>query len=153
MNYEFELLAQGRKNILGVLKPFSVEQLNTIPAGFKNNLIWHLGHVIVSHQILCYKFSGLSPAIPAHLIDLYKRGTVPVGNVEADHVEDLRKLALETITKFKVDYESGIFEEYQGYQSLYGVKINSIEHAVKFNMVHEGLHLGYAMTMRRLLNN
>ena len=153
LRYELELLAQGRKNLLGLLKPFSVEQLNQVPTGFKNNLVWNLGHIIISQQILCYKNSGLSPVVPAKYIELYRRGTAPEQTVGIDHIEELKNLAIETITKFKQDYQNGMFIEYQSYQSLYGVLINSIEDAVKFNVIHEGIHMGYIMSIRKLITN
>ena len=36
----------------------TIEELNKIPEGFNNNIIWNFGHVIVSQQIICYKLSN-----------------------------------------------------------------------------------------------
>ena len=153
LTYEVGLLAQGRKNLLGLLKAFSVEQLNQVPTGFKNNLVWNFGHIIVSHQILCYKNAGLPPVVPSSYIELYKRGTFPEQAVGTEHIEALKVFAIETIAKFKEDYQNGKFSEYQRYQSLYGVAINSIEDAVKFNVVHEGIHMGYILSLSKLISN
>lgn len=38
---------------------YSLEQLNKIPAGFNNNLIWNIGHIIVAQQSLIYQLSNL----------------------------------------------------------------------------------------------
>jgi hypothetical protein len=32
------------------------EQLNTIPEGYNNNLIWNIAHIIVVQQMLVYKY-------------------------------------------------------------------------------------------------
>lgn len=147
ISYELEMLIQGRKNLVGLISRHNDEQVNLIPSGFRNNLIWNLGHIIVSHQILCYKFSGLDPVVPAAIIDQFKRGTAPVDTLDHDQINQLKTLAVETTTRFKKDYQKGIFKEYQSYQSLYGVELNSIEDAIVFNNTHEGMHLGYIMAL------
>lgn len=45
---------QSRTLYLEYLDTYSLDQLNTIPDGFNNNLIWNIGHVIVSQQGLIY---------------------------------------------------------------------------------------------------
>ncbi|RZL12338.1 MAG: DinB family protein, partial [Pedobacter sp.] len=47
-----------RTKWLSTIEELSTEQMNFIPVGFKNNLAWQLGHVVVSQQILCYRLSG-----------------------------------------------------------------------------------------------
>ena len=151
MHFKFDILAQSRKNLLGLLAPLNIDQLNQIPSGFKNNLIWNLGHVIVSHQVLCYKFSGLPFTIPEEYVERFKRGTVPDNPVDQQEVDLLKQLAISTVSRFREDYEMGTFKTYQSYQSLYGVKLQSIEDALVFNITHEGLHLGYIMAMKKLI--
>ena len=147
MNFEFDLLTQGRKNLLGLLRSFSDEQLNLVPPGFKNNLIWNLGHIIVSQQIICYKYSGITPVIPSRYIDLFKKGTAPDGSIQHEDIAILKELAIDTVVKLRDDYQNGIFKEYEGFQSQYGVRLSTIEDAIVFNNTHEGIHLGYIMAL------
>ena len=153
VSYELEMLTQGRKNLISLISMYNNEQVNLIPSGFKNNLIWNFGHITVSHQILCYQNSGLDPVVPAAIIDQFKRGTAPVDPLDQDQVNQLKTLAVETAIRFKEDYRNGIFIEYQSFQSLYGVTLNSIEGAIVFNNTHEGIHLGYMMAMSKVLTN
>jgi len=153
VSYELDMLAQGRDNLVGLISRHSEEHVNLIPSGYKNNLIWNFGHITVSHQILCYKNSGLDPVVPAAIIDQFKRGTAPVDPLDQDQVNQLKTLAVETAIRFKEDYRNGIFIEYQSFQSLYGVTLNSIEDAIVFNNTHEGIHLGYMMAMSKVLTN
>jgi len=147
MNFEFDLLTQGRKNLLGLLRSFSDEQLNLVPPGFKNNLIWNLGHIIVSQQIICYKYSGITPVIPSRYIDLFKKGTAPDGSIQHEDIAILKELAIDTVVKLSEDFQNGIFKEYEGFQSQYGVRLSTIEDAIVFNNTHEGIHLGYIMAL------
>lgn len=64
---------------------YSLEQLNTIPAGMSNNLIWNLGQVVVSQQKLVYALSGLPMHIPDSLFEKYQNGS-------RGQMEKLRKL-------------------------------------------------------------
>jgi hypothetical protein len=147
MNFEFDLLTQGRKNLLGLLRSFSDEQLNLVPPGFKNNLIWNLGHIIVSQQIICYKYSGITPVIPSRYIDLFKKGTAPDGSIQHEDIAILKELAIDTVVKLIEDFQNGIFKEYESFQSQYGVRLSTIEDAIVFNNTHEGIHLGYIMAL------
>ncbi len=153
VSYELEMLTQGRKNLISLISRYNNEQVNLIPSGFKNNLIWNFGHIIVSHQILCYQKSGLDPAVSAAYIDQFKRGTTPADPLDQDQINQLKIMAIETATRFMEDYQKGIFKEYQSYQSLYGVELTSIEDALVFNNTHEGIHLGYMMALGRSLTN
>ena len=153
IGYELKMLGQGRKNLVDLISQYNDKQVNLVPSGFKNNLIWNFGHIIVSHQTLCYKYSGLESVVPAAIIDQFKRGTGPMDSLNQDQINQLKMLAVETATRFKEDYQKGIFKEYQSYQSLYGVELNSIEDAMMFNNTHEGIHLGYMMAMRKVLTN
>lgn len=44
VSFELDMLAQGRKNLVGLISRLSEKQVNLIPSGFKNNLIWNFGH-------------------------------------------------------------------------------------------------------------
>ena len=153
MKFQFDILSQSRKNLLTLLAPYTTDQLNHIPSGFKNNLAWNLGHVIVSQQLLCYKLSGLPLSIPQELVEKFRRGTVPEKPLNDQEINQLKSLATQTADKFREDYHKGIFKEYQGYQSQFGVKLECLEDAIVFNNTHEGLHLGYIMAMRKSIEN
>ena len=151
MRYQFDILRQSRKNLIALLAPFTLEQLNQIPSGFNNNLIWNFGHVIVSQQILCYKLSDLQPIVSEKIIEKYKKGSVPSDPVSQDELEELQSLAKESVDILERDYQQEIFKDYNEYQSHFGVVISSIEDAIIFSIAHEGLHMGYIMAMRKLI--
>lgn len=151
MRYQFDILRQSRKNLIALLEPYTLEQLNEIPSGFNNNLIWNFGHVLVSQQLLCYGLSGLQPIAPERVIEKFRKGTEPDNPVSHDEYEELKILAGETIDSLERDYQQGLFKEYSAYQSHFGVVIGSIEDAIVFNTAHEGLHMGYIMAMRKLI--
>lgn len=129
----------------------SIKELNRIPDGFNNNLIWNFGHVIATQQILCYGLSGNKAFVPNEIIDTYRKGTKPENVVSAEGLEELKKLSEATIIQMEKDYAEGLFKEYKSYTTSYGTTISSIDEAIMFNNVHEGLHFGYCIALRKVI--
>ena len=151
MKTQFNLLRQTRKNILADIESLSLDQINHIPQNFNNNIAWHLGHIVVTPQLLQYKMSGLEPKISAEMIDLYRKGTKP-GNPlnEAEYLE-LRNLLIELPDELETDYNEGLFKNYMTYETSYGFTLNNIEDAIAFANVHEAVHYGMMKGMIKLL--
>jgi hypothetical protein len=137
--------------ILDIIKDYSVEQLNTIPAGFSNNIIWNLGHMIASQQGICYKRAGLDTRISELFFNTYKPGTKPQGFVDASGVEEIKQLLFTTLEQLETDYAAGIFSNYGAFVTRYGVELTNIDDALGFIPFHEGLHIGYIMSLRKLV--
>jgi hypothetical protein len=149
---ELTHLIETRKNFLAVVNSLTTEQLNYIPQGLNNNIIWNFGHSIVTQQLLCYNLSGNRMHVNKELVHKYRIGTKPEEIVSEEEIENLKQLALELPTKMKEDIQTDIFQEYKEYTTSFNVTLTNIEEAVKFNNVHEGLHLGYAMAIRKLIS-
>lgn len=77
MESTFKTWKTSRNLFLEYFDKYSLEQLNKIPEGFSNNLIWNIGHIIVAQQALIYKLSNIQEYIPEELFELYKPGTKP----------------------------------------------------------------------------
>ena len=77
MEVSFEINKTSRNILLKFLENYSLEQLNTIPEGFSNNLIWNIGHIIVVQQMLVYKLSNLPMHISDVMAEKFKKGTKP----------------------------------------------------------------------------
>ena len=149
MNYPFEILKNTRNNCLNIISNLSTNQLNKIPEGFNNNIIWNVGHMVVTQQLLVYKLSGIQPKIEESLIEKFKKGTQPTGSIEETEIEEIKKLMTQTLDWLKDDYENNIFKSYSEYQTSYNAILKSVDEAITFNNIHEGLHFGYIMAMRK----
>ena len=49
----------------------------------------------------------------------------------------------------EADLRAGRFEQYRAYTTTPGVVLASVEDAVRFNLFHEGLHLGAILALRK----
>ncbi len=141
-----------RNNFLKVINTLSHEQLVKIPEGFNNNILWNFGHIIATQNILCYKLSGLPFSVDEQIIEKYRKGTKPSAiEVITSEKELLIDLAQSSTDQLEKDLGMGIFKRFTPYETSFGRKLNSIEDAVVFNNVHEGMHLGVIMSLRKLV--
>ena len=147
----FEITRTTRQNVLNLLKGFTVEQMNMVPSGSRNNLVWHLGHLLVTQQLLTYNLSGHKLKIPNELVDKFRKGSEPTKTYNQEEINELKEEFLEVVDTTEADYKAGIFTEFTTYETSFGITLSSIEDAVKFNNVHEGLHMGLIMAMRKLV--
>jgi hypothetical protein len=153
MEKQFEILRKTRQFLISLIDGLSLEQLNKIPQGFNNNIIWNAGHIIAAQQGICYRRAGLPLVIDDALFEKYKPESKPQAPVNEAGVAQIKELVLTTIDDLQRDYESHKFSAYPAWTTRYGVEINSIDDAVSFLSFHDGLHIGYAMAQRRCVNN
>ena len=56
-------IKKTRSFIIDLVENLSAEQLNHIPPGFNNNIIWNIAHLTATQQNMCYVRSGLEITI------------------------------------------------------------------------------------------
>lgn len=152
MEKYFDIIEKSRSNFIGLIEGLSIEQVNKIPAGFNNNIIWNFAHTLATQQVICYRLAELEPVVDANFIDLFKKGTKPEQFIDGEKLQYIKKLSAATLEKLKLDFDDKVFSNFKPYQTSYNVTLNNIEDAIKFISVHDGLHLGYAMAQRKLVS-
>ncbi|MBS7256226.1 DinB family protein [Flavobacterium branchiicola] len=151
MNSVFEVQKTIREILLKILDSHSLEQLNKIPEGFSNNLIWNIAHCVASQQVLVYKLSGLPTMVSEGFIAKYRKGTKPEGDVSQAEVDEIRTLLSTTLSQTINDFEKGIFVNYTEYTTSMGYTLKNIHGALDFNNYHEGIHTGIIMSIRKFV--
>lgn len=152
MTRNFEFLTVIRGNFKSIMDGLSIEQLNHIPTGFKNNIIWNIGHTLVTQQLLVYALSGNKMCFDDAFVDAFRKGSSATA-VSEETINLIRKNLFITVGQMEKDYESGLFIKYKEYPTSFGVTLQTIEDAIRFNNIHEGVHLGYIMAMRKNLSS
>ena len=154
MNKEITRLKNIRIYLLDLVKDLSTEQLNEIPEGFNNNIIWNLAHLLATQQGICYIRAGIKTYVDEKYFLTYKPNTIPEQLIDTANVEAIKQLFVSAIDRFEIDYENKLFSNYGSWMAKpYGVEVINIDEAIKFLLFHEGLHAGYIMAMKRLLKN
>lgn len=153
MEKVFNFIIDSRRAFIELIDNLSPDELNHIPEGFNNNIIWNFGHIVVSTQGLCYLRTGVSSDSSAiKYLAAYTKGTKPSYVVGPEEIADLRALALSSIQQIHADYDKGVFQEVTPFEtSTYGSSLNSIEEVLITTVGHDNLHFGYAIAQRRAL--
>ncbi|APY11147.1 hypothetical protein BWZ22_07775 [Seonamhaeicola sp. S2-3] len=148
MAFPFEVLQNTRKFFQKTIENTSLENLNKIPKGFNNNIIWNIGHIVVTEQLLANKLSGLPTVIDNSLIEKYRKGTKPETKVNKEEVEDIKNLLSKTINNTLENYKKGLYNTFTEYTvSTTGNTLKNIDESLQFILFHEGIHLGIVMAL------
>lgn len=151
MNYHFQAHLQIRKNLLDILNTTSMEDLVHIPDGFNNNIYWNLAHCVATQQLLHYYLSENQLRVEPSFVERYKKGTLPTLEISPLEVEQLGFLLTETAKLLVRDFDNDFFEDYIPYTTSFGLDLKNIQDAIIFNNIHESLHYGYVMALKRAL--
>lgn len=138
--------------MLKVVGDLTTEQLNHIPQGFNNNIIWNLAHIISGQQGICYTRAGLPIIVDDKYFTPYRPDTKPERFIDADEITAIKQLFLTTIDQLEADIQNNVFDgHYPAWLSRYGTEITSFDDAMSFLPFHEGLHCGYMMALKRAI--
>ena len=137
--------------LIKMLNELSTEQLNKVPAGFNNNIIWNAAHMVAAQQGICYKRAGEQMKIEEDFFQAYKPDTKPEKFVDSEEVEKVKALLLSTMDDLEADYQKQLFANYPTFTTRYGVEIGNIDEALSFLPFHDGLHIGSVLALRKLV--
>ena len=151
MRTQIEIIRKSRSFLLDLIKDMSDDQLNKIPPGFKNNIVWNMGHLIASQQNLCYIRGNLPIVVDEGYIKLFKADTKPEGIISSDAIDTIKKLLLPTIDRLEVDYKQHLLTSFKPFKNRYGMELQTIEDSINYLVLHEGVHLGYVLALKKLV--
>lgn len=151
MKTQFDILRKVRELVLRFIDGLTIEQLHTIPEGFRNNIAWNVVHLVVTQQLLHYRMSGKECLISDELINLYRKGTVPTKVMTQQEFDEALELFKSLPDTLEEDYNNGLFTQYKEYPTSTGFVLDSIDTAISFNTMHESMHLGIIMSLKKLV--
>ena len=151
MQHTIDMTRTSRNTLLQFLEKYTLEELNTIPHQYNNNLIWNIAHIIVVQQMLVYNLSGLPMMVSAEMVNKYKRGTKPEAEVTQEELDEIKTLLFATIDQTEKDFQNDIFKTYNEFTTMSGFTLRNAAEAAEFNNYHEGTHTGIMMSIRKFL--
>jgi len=151
MDWNDTITRQNRALLLKFLNNFSLNQLNTVPKGYRNSIFWNIAHTVVTQQLLTYGLSSQPLLIEEELVANYKKGTATVHKATEKELVRIKSLLFSTLEQTKTDYDKGYFKNFTPYTTSLNVTLSTIEEAIRFNVFHEGIHLGYILAMKNCL--
>lgn len=151
MQTQIAPIRKTRSYLLENISALSADQLNRIPNGFSNNIIWNVAHIVAAQQGVCYRRAGLPVVVGDEFFELYKPGSKPERECTEQEIAYIIQLLASTLERLELDYNKGLLKNYMPWTTRYGVDINNIEDAISFLLYHEGLHAGIIMAMKKLV--
>lgn len=146
-----EITKTSRNMVSKLIQGYTLEQLNKVPTGFNNNLIWNVGHIVVTQQLLVYKLAGLPMMISDELVEKYRKGTKTEHEATQEEVDEILALLHSTVEQTAKDIGNNLFQNFNEYPTSTGFVLKSNKDSMEFNNFHEGLHIGVIMSMRKLV--
>lgn len=149
MDWAIDITTKNRILLERFIDHHSLQELNIVPEGFSNNIIWNIAHTIVTQQLLVYNLSGLPMLVSDEMVATYKKGTKVERDVSQAEVDLIKSLLFAPIEQTKKDYNNSVFKSFSSYTTSTNSTITSVEDAIAFNNFHEGIHLGYILALRK----
>jgi len=151
MTEQIDTIRKVRAFLLEGIKDLTTEQLNRIPEGYNNNIIWNLGHLVAAQQGICYKRAGVTPQISEEFWEQFRSGSKPERLISESEIAEIKQLFYSTLDQLKTDYDNNAFAGYTAWNTRYDVEIKNIDDALRFLPFHEGLHSGVINTLKKLV--
>lgn len=150
MKEHFDIWNTNRQEYLKTLNELSTDELNNVPKGFSNNIIWNIGHVLAVQQVLIYKRSDLEMNISDDLYSTFKPGTKPERTIEKAEIDQIKQTMESTFESTIQDFNDSKFKTYNELTTSTKFHLDSFSKAVQFNNYHEGMHLGAIKSLKNL---
>ncbi len=147
----FQTAIFTRKLLSNLLDELSLEQLNYTPKGFNNNIFWNIAHIIVTEQMLSYGLSGLEIDIDSDFIKRFKKGSLCKTNYSDNDIQLLKNKYFKLINNTKILYKENRFKNFTEYPTSTNIVLKNIDDALQFNALHEGIHLGVILSIKKQL--
>ena len=125
-----------------------------IPAGWNNNLRWHIGHLVVTPQRLTYGVMGEAVRVPEAYNGWFMKGTGPRdwGNAPVPPLEQLIEEMTAESEKLFADMEPRLRLPYkQPYETSVGIVLHNPADSLLMSYMHDGIHLGMLLALGRAL--
>lgn len=151
MKKELQLIRYVRLSILKLTEGLSAEQMNHIPEKMSNNLIWNIGHLVFTQQMLCYKLGGLVPTIDLEYFSAFAPDTVPQRIYNEADIDKIKLAFTEAFEQLATDVTENKLNGYVAWSLPTGIAIDTIEDAMATNAIHEGRHFGVAISLAKLV--
>lgn len=152
MDFTLKYIRRTNELFVSLVEGLSLEQLNTIPEGFSNNIVWNFGHVVVTLSALAYLRSGVQPGKEIPFFKQYAKGSRPEHAVTEDELKALKQLAFSAIDEVEKDIPAGVFDNIVPFATTtFAFEMDSISEILTCVLAHTGLHYGYALAIKKAL--
>ncbi|MFY4776945.1 DinB family protein [Metabacillus sp. RGM 3146] len=154
-HFLFKQLAFVREQTLKMTEGVTEELADQIPDGFRNSIRWNLGHIYVVFERHAFQYIGLPLHVPEGFKEQFEYGTSPLekpAGVTVPSLEELKTLLGEQHGRIKEALAHRLEEKIDPpYTTSAGMKLETAEQFLTFQLYHEGMHLTAIRIYKKLL--
>jgi hypothetical protein len=154
MDSRIDKLKGFRQYLLKKVEGLTSAQLNEVPSGFNNNIIWNIGHMTSAQQNMCYVKAGLPIVVDDLYFSPFLPGSKPARLYDEDEIKTIKEIFLSSLDQLQSDLLVNNFTNYTAVAAIekaYGFSVRHIDDALEYLLHHDGYHLGCVLAMRRLV--
>jgi hypothetical protein len=142
----------GRGYFASHLAGLTDEQLTAVPEGAANSILWNVGHIVNSNYGMLHGPSGVESPAPKEWGPLFKGGSSPAdwGN-DAPSPSEIMDAFNAQADIIIADLKADKFANFQPMELSPELKLNNVDEALGFIIIHEGVHHGNIIVLRKLL--
>lgn len=141
-------LEDYRNETIHAVAGLTEESADFVPAGFNNNIRWHLGHLYLDQYLWIQHLTKEKMPIPDGFSEWFGYGTKPADwKTPPPSLDTLRQLLTEQPRMIRETYGVRLEEEFPSTES----GMHTIAQVLVRTIFHEGLHLAGINDIRRFL--
>ena len=145
-------LRQTRRALVAVVDALPDAARTAVPDGFRNHVLWNAGHLAATEQLLSFGLAGRDLDLPHGFVEDFRKGSSPLDWRREWAWDEVRGLLLALPDRTEAAYRDGQLGAFaRPYRTTPGVVLATVEDAARFNLYHEGLHLGTVLALRKLV--
>lgn len=144
----FTQLLDYRQATLDSVLHLTEEEADVIPAGFSNNIRWHLGHIYLDQYLWIIHLTKEEIPLPEGFREWFNYGTKPADwRATPPSLDTLRQLLQEQPRFIRETYGHRLEEEFPATES----GMHTIAQVLVRTIFHEGLHLAAINDIKRFI--
>lgn len=142
---------QNRKVFRSFLSAVTPENVNKIPDGFNNNIIWNCAHVITVQQFFIYTWCGKTMVADQDIFAEFSIGTKPVKYYDENFILFIKDELLRTSLRMEEDLRKEDFVPKKPFVTSIKTELTNVEELLSFINFHEGIHIGAAISLMKFV--
>lgn len=117
------------------------EKVLVVPQGFRNHILWNLGHLALVTDKYAFTFTGRTSELPAIYQELFANGTSPLEWTSASpSLNDILTVLEAQPERVKTVLAGQLEEPIEPYTTSSGYRIETVGQLINFTTYHEGMH-------------
>ncbi|BFT73473.1 DinB family protein [Paenibacillus sp. P36] len=154
-HFLFRQLTFVRNQVLQAVEGISEETADQIPNGFRNSIRWQLGHIYVVMERYAFQYMDLPVQLPQGFKEQFEYKTSPLttpADIVVPTLSELKFLLKNQIERISNELGNRLQDNVTPYTTSAGMKLESLEQFLSFNLYHEGMHFSVIKIYKVLLS-